>query len=140
MPKRSKKTALFTLTHSAHGRTSTAALTADQIARTVDVSMKTARRWIDGTQSPSPQTLELLRIKVFGLLPDPAFTGFYSDNGVIHTPSGGALRPDDLDQLLWLRGLYYRGIQDNKSKQEEIEEMMRLLPRVDLIKRKLNRS
>jgi len=136
MTKRSKKTALFTLTHTVNGRTRSAALSAETIKRLIGVNEKTARRWMDGTQRPSPQTLELLRIKVFGLLPDPNWAGFYAEQGVITTPDGGQLTPGDLKALIWLRGVYYRGIKDNQSKQEELDNILELLPRVDMIRRK----
>lgn len=136
MTNESKKTALFELDYNSNGRTQTIKLSVEQLVNTVGVSPKTARRWIDGTQRPHPHTLELLRIKVFGLVPDPAFSGFYFSDGAIHTPDGGNVSPRDLNALVWLRGLYFRGIKDNKAKQEEIDGILKLLPRIDAIRRK----
>lgn len=136
MTNRSKKTALFTLTHTVNGRTRSAALTTADITRLVGVNAKTARRWIDGTQCPSDQTLELLRIKAFGILPDPAFAGFYAEDGYLTTPDGGQLDKRDLIACIWLRGIYYRGIRDNESRQEELDNILKLLPQIDLIRRK----
>jgi hypothetical protein len=132
MTKQSKKVALFTLSFEVNGRQISATLTADQIARLVNVSKKTARRWIDGTQHPHPHTLELLRMKVFGAIPGSAWSGYYvTDNG-LHTPSGGCVEPRDVDALVWLRGIYYQGVRDNERKKEELDGLIKLLPTADL--------
>lgn len=139
MTTRSKKSLFFSLSQNVNGRELSTALTVDQLARLAGVSQKTARRWIDGTQRASPQTLELLRIKCFGLLPDPAFNDFFIDDGCIRTPSGDLLTPRDLDACVWLRGLYYRGIEDNRRRKEELDSLLELLPVTDILRRKAQR-
>lgn len=136
MTKKSKNEPLFLLPLTVNGYETAVTLTSGQLSELVNVSKKTARRWIDGTQRPHPHTLELLRIKVLGLIPDPAFDGFRVENGKLYLPQGGAVTPDDLEQLVWLRGLYHRGLKDIDRRKEEINALFDVLPHADLLRRK----
>ncbi|MCV6589736.1 MAG: hypothetical protein OIF57_11970 [Marinobacterium sp.] len=69
-------------------------------------------------------------------MPDSAFDGFFVEDGCISTPDGGQLTPDDLTSMVWLRGLYWRGLKDNQSRQEELDDILQMVHRVDLIRRK----
>ncbi len=51
-------------------------LTPQHAATLADVSIKTVYKWLNGTQTPTPATIELMQIKAFGLilgLPDWRF-------------------------------------------------------------------
>ncbi|WP_412470540.1 MULTISPECIES: hypothetical protein [unclassified Halobacteriovorax] len=136
MAKQSKKVPLFNLSTVINGQSYEVALPVSRVSQLAGVSSKTARRWIDGTQQPHPDTLELLKIRVFGLVPDPAFSDYFIHEGVLHTPTGQRLEPRELEIFVWLRGLYYRGIEDNKRRKEELDELLRLLPAADLLRQR----
>ncbi len=135
MTRKSKKLRFFYLSHSTSGRSWQVELGLKDLARLAGVSEKTARRWIDGTQEPHPHTLDLLRIKVFGLIPHPGFEHYQVYNGKIRTQSGEMIDPRDLDALTWLRGLYYRGLQEVQQDRAQVNEILALLPSADLIEK-----
>lgn len=136
MTKKSKKVSFFFLSHRLGGRNLTAQLGYKELSTLAGVSQKTARRWINGTQEPHPHSLELLRIKVFGLIPHSGFESYQVYQGKLRTQTGDYIEPRELDAVTWLRGLYYRGIDDNKKEREELNALLALLPSADLIRRK----
>jgi len=131
-----KCTVFYNLEHEINGIPFHATLSVPEVCKTLDVSPKTVRRWIDGTQTPSPHSIELLKIRVFGILPDPEFAGFRVEDGLIKTPSGEAITPSDLEAMTWLRGLYSQGIRDNDARRKEMDQIAKMMPQVDHILRK----
>ena len=68
-------------------------------------SASTVRRWIKG-EAIDPACHELLLYKVFGLLPDPAFSGFLVRDGQLLTPTGRGFIPNELDQYGLMMAVY----------------------------------
>lgn len=131
-----KCTVFYNLEHEINGISFHATLSVPDVCKALDVSPKTVRRWIDGTQAPSPHSIELLKIRVFGILPDPDFSGFRVESGFIKTPSGQTITPSDLESMAWLRGLYSQGIRDNDARRKEMDQIAKMMPQVDHILRK----
>lgn len=125
----------FSLSHTINGREIHATLSIAQLVKLAQVSQKTAQRWIDGTQTPHPHSIELLKIKVFGLLPGDAFQDYYVARGCLITPTGEQIEPRDLDVHVWLRGLYYRGLEDIKRERKELQHLLERLPLAERLKR-----
>lgn len=56
-------------------------LSPDQVIKLTGCSASTAYRWIKSPDKVPPGIMELLQIKVFGLIPDPAFNGWKAQDG-----------------------------------------------------------
>lgn len=72
------------------------------VAKVLGVSRRTAERYAQARQLPT-QARRLLEYELLGVLPDPAFAGFYVDSGALMTPSGRRLLPA---QLEWIELVY----------------------------------
>lgn len=74
-------------------------LTVEQVMHYARVSRSTAYRWVSGKSViPLPYS-ELLKIKVFGLLPDPAFSEYRLIDGSICTSNGASFPINALDHF-----------------------------------------
>jgi len=74
-------------------------LTVEQVMHYARVSRSTAYRWVSGKSViPLPYS-ELLKIKVFGLLPDPDFSQYRLIDGCITTNNGASFPLNALDHF-----------------------------------------
>lgn len=63
----------------------------------------TWQRWLKGEATPPRATVELIRIRCMGALPDPAFSGFTCHSGLIWDESNTGFTPGDIRSIPFFR-------------------------------------
>lgn len=89
-------------------------LSATDAADMAYVHIKTAQRWINGTQQPHPAVAELLKLKATGrILPDN-YTEVFSNGRALVVPGGR-----EIQQSAWLTIDHLQAAVDNLHQQNE---------------------
>ena len=97
----------LTIKHRSHFGNRSARIDANQIMQATYCTRATAYRWIEDPDKIPEGYVELLEIKVLGLIPDPAFSGWSVDDGKLISPlaKNEGLTPGTLDNITWLARL-----------------------------------
>jgi hypothetical protein len=90
------------------------------------VHRTTWARWLSGETRIPPATLQLIKIMVRGDLTDPAFSGFYTTNGVLVDDAGRCYEPTDIRACQYYKALAFSYLALQKThdfipKKREIE-------------------
>ena len=79
-------------------------ITAEDIHQVLGINIATAYRWIKNPDGIPALHMELLKIKVLGLIPDPAFDAWCVKDGRLVSPNAKhyqRMTPDQVDQVAW---------------------------------------
>jgi len=97
-------------------------LRAEEIARRCQVSMRTARRWKDGTRCP-PRTAMMILLEDLGCF-DPAWKGWRIRDGQLISSEGWAVSPgDDVLGLPLMRAQILSYQRDQRIAKAELEAL-----------------
>lgn len=75
----------------------------------------TWQRWKKGEAKPPRATLELIRIRALGALPDPAFAGFTCHSGRIWDETNTGYTPGDIRSIPFFRASQAQYVQALKT-------------------------
>lgn len=98
-------------------------VTADEAAKIMGVSPRTARNYLCGSHRPDPARLELLQARVGCKIIDQD-APIWWDNGEIRTNSGLGFSVKELDQYRWQRDIDLQTIAALSARVKELESKL----------------
>jgi hypothetical protein len=115
MKKTSKKVKPYQLSYNLHDLLSFYPISPAQAFYFSGVHRATWNKWLAGTCKPPRATIELIRLRCMGALPDPAFNGFTCRNGLIIDETGTGFTAGDIRSIPFFRTGHARYVESLKQ-------------------------